>query len=135
MGLALWPDDEREQLRSVFEELLRTKKEEPFICRDAAGAAVGFINMSTRTDYVEGTESSPVGYIEGIFVKEAFRGRGVGRALVRFADHWTKQKGYRQLASDAELDNVDSHHFHAAVGFRESGRIVTYVKDVGEGAD
>ena len=133
MGLALWPDNDRDELRATFEEMLRTEKEEPFICRDSNGVAVAFVNLSTRTDYVEGTVSSPVGYIEGIFVRPELRGRGVGRTLVRFAEQWTKQKGYPQLASDAELHNVDSHRFHTAVGFREAGRNVTFVRDVDDG--
>jgi aminoglycoside 6'-N-acetyltransferase I len=135
MGLELWPDHPEGELRAIFRELMASPKEEDFIGRTPDGNAVGFLNLSTRTDYVEGTETSPVGYIEGIFVKEHLRKSGVGRAMVSFAERWAAAKGYTELASDAELDNVDSHRFHASVGFREGGRIVAFVKDVGPGTD
>ncbi len=131
MALELWPDYEPGEMKAILEGLTKDPKEEPFICRLPDGSPAGFIDLSTRTDYVEGTKSSPVGYIEGIYVQPSLRGRGVGRALVDFAGRWASAKGFTELASDAELANTDSHKFHAAVGFTEGGRIVAFVKDVG----
>jgi aminoglycoside 6'-N-acetyltransferase I len=130
MALELWPDYEPEELRAILEGLIPDNKQEPFICRLADGSPAGFLDLSTRTDYVEGTETSPVGYVEGIFVKEELRGTGIGRKLVEFAERWASDKGYTQLASDAELDNTDSHEFHKSVGFDEAGRIVAFVKNL-----
>ncbi len=42
---------------------------------------LGFIEGSIRTDYVNGTESSPVGFIEGIYVVPAGRRKGGARQL------------------------------------------------------
>ena len=128
MALELWPEYEPDELRAILEGLLPDNKQEPFICRLPDGSPAGFLDLSTRTDYVEGTETSPVGYIEGIFVQEHLRGQGIGRALVEFAERWAAEKGFAELASDAELDNTDSHNFHRSVGFREGGRIVAFVK-------
>jgi aminoglycoside 6'-N-acetyltransferase I len=130
MALELWPDYEPDELRAILEELIPDDKQEPFICRLADGSPAGFLDLSTRTDYVEGTEKSPVGYIEGIFVQKNLRGHGIGRALVEFAERWAAGKGYTQLASDAELDNTDSHEFHKSVGFEEAGRVVAFVKNL-----
>ncbi len=128
MALQLWPDYEPDELRAILEGLIPDAKQEPFICRLADGSPAGFLDLSTRTDYVEGTKSSPVGYIEGIFVQEQLRGQGIGRALVEFAEDWAAEKGFTELASDAELDNTDSHEFHKSVGFEEAGRIIAFVK-------
>ena len=135
MALQLWPDYEPDELKAILEGLLPDNKQEPFICRLADGTPAGFLDLSTRTDYVEGTQSSPVGYIEGIFVQEELRGLGVGRALVEFAEKWAAAKGFTELASDAELENVDSHAFHRSVGFEEGGRIVAFVKQLVKNPD
>ena len=37
----------------------------------------GFAQCQLRHDYVEGTDSSPVGYLEGIFVTERYRHKGI----------------------------------------------------------
>ena len=35
---------------------------------------IGFAQCTLRNDYVEGSSSSPVGYLEGIYVKDEYRG-------------------------------------------------------------
>ena len=39
----------------------------------------GFAQCGLRFDYVEGTDSSPVGYLEGIFVLEEYKKRGYAK--------------------------------------------------------
>ena len=89
---------------------------------------VGFAEISIRRDHVEGTASAPVPYLEGWFVKEASRGQGIGRALMDFVEEWARGRGYTELASDAEVDNDKSIRLHGALGFRETGRSVHFVK-------
>ena len=90
----------------------------------------GFAEVSVRSDHVEGTACSPVAYLEGWFVRPAHRGHGVGRALINFAEQWAISKGFPELASDAELENSRSIALHAALGFREVGRNVHFVKSL-----
>ena len=75
-----------------------------------------------RNDYVEGTDSSPVGYLEGVFVSDDCRRKGYASELVAECEKWAKEKGCTEFASDCELDNVDSVTFHAALGFEEANR-------------
>ena len=81
-----------------------------------------------RSDHVEGTASSPVPYLEGWYVRAAYRGHGVGRALLSFIEQWAVSRGYAELASDAELQNDHGIRLHAMLGFREAGRSVHFVK-------
>ena len=91
----------------------------------------GFIHVSLRRDYVEGTDGSPVGYIEGIYVKVHYRKKGIALLLINEAANWCRQNNITELASDTELDNSTSQRFHEAVGFKEVNRIVCYVKKIG----
>ena len=86
--------------------------------------------MDLRHDYVEGTESRPVGYLEGIYVREEYRNRGYAGELLAECEKWAKQKGCSEFASDCELNNDASLQFHMRVGFTEANRIICFTKRI-----
>lgn len=90
---------------------------------------VGLIEVSLR-DYAEGCTHSPVGYIEGWFVEEAYRRQGIGRVLMNAAENWAREKGCTQLASDAELSNATSIDAHKRMGFKRYNMLVHFIKDI-----
>jgi aminoglycoside 6'-N-acetyltransferase I len=90
--------------------------------------AVGFAQCQLRHDYVEGTDSSPVGYLEGIYVADGYRKQGIAKALLKACENWAKTKGCSEFASDCELSNLQSLHFHLSMGFEEANRIVCFTK-------
>ena len=92
------------------------------------GVAVGFAQCNLRHDYVEGTGSSPVGYLEGIFVKEGYRKNGYARELLSACEQWAKEQGCSEFASDCELNNCESLLFHLETGFTEANRIICFKK-------
>ena len=73
-----------------------------------------------------------LGNVEGWYVEPDLRGKGIGRALIARAEAWAKQMGFTELASDAELENEESIRAHGALGFRETFRLVHFVKSLGE---
>lgn len=42
---------------------------------------------------VEGTSTNPVGYLEGIFVKKAYRKNGIAKELLNACLKWAKEQG------------------------------------------
>ena len=94
------------------------------------GAPIGFAQCQLRHDYVEGTNSSPVGYLEGIFVTESHRRRGYAKLLLAACQVWAKEKGCREFASDCELVNEESLRFHLKMGFEEANRIICFTKQL-----
>ena len=96
----------------------------------AEGRFVGVALCSLRHDYVEGCGTSPVGYLEGVSVQEAFRHRGIARKLVSECEQWAREKGCREFASDCELTNTASLDFHLSVGFQEENRIICFRKTI-----
>lgn len=91
---------------------------------------IGVALCCLRRDYVEGCETSPVGYPEGVSVKEAYRNQGVARRLVEECEQWAGEKGCREFAGDCELVNKDNLKFHMALGFEEANRIVCFRKEL-----
>ena len=92
----------------------------------AGGSAVGFVEASKRVDYVNGTSSSPVAFLEGLYVVPASRRQGVARVLVESVVKWALAEGCSELASDSLLDNSAAHAAHRSLGFEETERVVYF---------
>jgi len=128
MQLTLWPDVDYslEELKEHQGTLL--EQGHAFIAFDGE-VPVGFAEVSLRP-YAEGCKSSPVAFLEGWFVKERARGRGIGRALVQRVEQWGLEQGCTELGSDTLLEWEGSHRAHAQVGFEEVERLVVFRKSL-----
>lgn len=104
-----------------------------FIAYDEAGEALGFAEVSIRKDYVNGCRHRPALYLEGIYVRPVFRGRGAARAICLAAEQWGIEKGCREFASDVYIDDHSSLAAHAGLGFEESERVVYFSKKLEAG--
>ena len=129
LALKLWLDHSRDEMAADFAPLLAAEDAVVFGWREK-GRWEAFAQCQLRHDYVEGCDTSPVGYLEGIFVREPYRGQGVAKALLGRCEAWAREKGCREFASDCEIDNVGSLHFHLGTGFQEAGRIICFVKQL-----
>lgn len=127
MAAAMWNSHTPDELTAEFTELLSNPEAAVFICT-ANGSAVGFAQCQLRHDYVEGTRTSPVGYLEGIFVHESFRRQGRAKALLTRCEQWARSMGCIEFASDCELTNADSLKFHLRMGFEEANRIICFTR-------
>lgn len=116
-----------QELQDDFCDLLCNEQAAVFILY-VDDKAVGFAQCQLRNDYVEGTSSNPVGYLEGIFVSEDYRKRGFARKLLAKCEEWAAQQGCTEFASDCELENDTSLAFHLATGFTEANRVICFTK-------
>ncbi|GAB1541630.1 hypothetical protein NUACC21_43020 [Scytonema sp. NUACC21] len=130
MALKLWSNDSVEEMQMSLLEILTSERCESFLARNHDGEAIGFMNLSLRSDYVPGATHSPVAYVEGIYVKDEYRKLGVGKSLIKYAEEWALEHGCAELASDALVENQESYEFHTHVGFQEVERIVTFIKQL-----
>lgn len=125
----LWPHHPRsEHLAEMAGFLASPERFAQFIEYDHAGNALGFAEVALRSDYVNGTNSSPVAFLEGIYVVPQARRQGIARKLVAEAERWARGIGCSEFASDALLENTRSHAMHVALGFNESERVVFFKK-------
>jgi aminoglycoside 6'-N-acetyltransferase I len=123
----LWPDVEPEDLLKEMDRILNDPMTPIFVAERPGGRLGGFIETGTRK-YAEGCETSPVGYIEGWYVDEDLRSLGVGKALVEVAEHWARQQGMKEMASDTWLENEGSIVVHLKLGYEEVERSVHFAK-------
>ena len=129
LAVQMWASHTVEDLSNVFSSLMESDNNALFLLI-INGTIEGFAQCGLRRDYVEGTDSSPVGYLEGIFVKEEYRKRGVARDMLEACQKWAKEQGCAEFASDCQLDNEDSLKFHIKMGFVEANRIICFTKQL-----
>jgi aminoglycoside 6'-N-acetyltransferase I len=128
---ALWPDtpisEHREEMRQMFR---RPTQFAAFVARGIDEQPLAFAEASLRSDYVDGTSTSPVVFLEGIYVTPEQRRRGIARQLVETVCRWGRELGCREFASNALAENAASQEFHRAAGFRETERVVFYLREL-----
>ena len=124
---ALWPDgadDEHEMEMAAF--VAAPERYGQFMACADDGRPIGLAEVSLRSDYVNGTESSPVAFLEGLFVEASSRRQGVARALLLSVGAWARARGCAELASDTPLENTLSQAVHRQLGFAETERVVYF---------
>jgi aminoglycoside 6'-N-acetyltransferase I len=95
---------------------------------DGDDALTGFLQVGLRS-HADGCDIvRPVGFVEGWFVHESFRNRGVGRELMRAAEQWARMQGCLEIASDTWVDDERSQRAHEALGFEVVDRCVHFRK-------
>jgi aminoglycoside 6'-N-acetyltransferase I len=102
-----------------------------FLAEDGEARPLGFLELSIRA-FSDG-DSMPVPHVEGWYVEAAARRRGIGRALMIAAEDWARARGFTELASDTELQNVASLKAHGGCGFEEVERLIKLRKSLAGG--
>ncbi|MXQ12939.1 aminoglycoside 6'-N-acetyltransferase [Microvirga makkahensis] len=127
----MWPDTSRPDHVAEAEAILADPEQSvAFLAHDSQGAAVAFAEAVLRHDYVNGCVTSPVAFLEGIYVRPSHRRQGIARLLVQAVESWAEGLGCAELASDVEIHNGTSQTMHLAVGFEETERVVYYRKSL-----
>lgn len=101
-----------------------------YVAYAAHGEPTGFVEATVRGDPVNGASASPCAFLEGLYVRPPFRRQGVARALVARVEAWAAARGWRELASDALLDNADGQSAHLALGFVATERVAFFLKSL-----
>lgn len=127
LALVMWNKHSVHDLIDEFSKKMAEGKTQ-FFLKYENGEPVSFAQCQLRYDYVEGTKTSPVGYLEGIFVKQEYRRKGYAKELLRACEAWAKGKGCTEFASDCEINNEESLRFHISMGFTEANRIICFTK-------
>jgi len=128
---ALWPESSLAAHAQELAEMLGSGEAWGFLAEAADGAAAGFAEVAIRK-YANGCTTRPVPFLEGIWVRAEFRRRGVGARLIAHVGAFAAARGFRELGSDAELDNRISHAAHRGWGFTETERVVYFRKALNE---
>ncbi len=127
-GLAsrMWEHDPA-ALAEEFAALTSSPEAACFLAFDGE-QPIGFAQCQLRRDYVEGCDTSPVGFLEGIYVEDSHRHSGMAHSLLAACEDWARCMGCTEFASDCEIDNHASLAWHLKAGFEEVNRTIWFAK-------
>ena len=133
MCALLWPDSPAEDHLAELSPILSTGRYGTlptaiFVSQNDDGPLTGFLHASLRS-HADGCDVAHlVGFVEGWFVHEPFRKRGIGSALMRAAEEWARTQGCHEIASDTWINDQISIDAHQALGFEIVDRCVHFRK-------
>src|SRR6202041_2014933 len=135
MRHALWPDSSVEHHEGELAPILAGKPPGVmpltyFVAEDASGEVVGFVEVGLRSTADGCDWARAVGYIEGWYVTESHRRRGVGAQLVAAAENWAREQGCTEMASDTQVDNTQSLQAHLRLGYEIAERSILFRKSL-----
>ena len=131
--VALWPKASAAEHARELTEILEGRPVTTLpliilVAETGDGKLAGFLEADLRS-HADGCEPSrPVGYVEGWYVAEDHRKKGIGKQLLAAAEDWARSHGCREIASDTWIDNDVSQRVHETLGYEVVDRCVHYRK-------
>jgi aminoglycoside 6'-N-acetyltransferase I len=130
---ALWPNASAEEHARELTLILEGKPPVTLpliilVAETSNQTVAGFLEVDLRSHADGCNPSRPVGYIEGWYVAEMHRHKGIGRKLLAAAESWARSQGCVEIASDTWIDNEVSQRVHEALGYEVVDRCVHYRK-------
>jgi aminoglycoside 6'-N-acetyltransferase I len=128
LRMALWPDSDPAKEAGEIAHFLAVPPRPllpalhaAFVCARPDGGLCGLVEVSIKQS-APGCQTDRIGYLEAWYVEPAWRGQGLGRALVEQAEAWAWAAGCREMASDTDPSYPLSPGAHAALGYQEVER-------------
>jgi aminoglycoside 6'-N-acetyltransferase I len=127
MRVTFWPNSTESEAKEGIG--MPSSEGVTFVVERDNGGLAGFAEVDLRK-WAEGCCSSPVPYLEGIWVDDVFRRMGLATLLIQEVESWCRSRGFLELGSDCEVSNTLSRSFHESAGFEEVQRNISFRKDL-----
>ena len=130
---ALWPEGPVEEHCRELEAILSgnppgTLPLVVFVAEASDKSLLGFLEVGLRSHADSCDPARPVGYVEGWYVTDAHRNRGIGKQLLVAAEDWARSQGCTEMASDTQLGNELSLLVHQSLGYEIVERAILFRK-------
>ncbi len=123
-GWASIPESEKGELNKqewtthmleVFENIRKRETSKIFVATDQDQVLLGYLFVGEGTYWITGQRC---GYVYDIFVKQEFRGKGIGALLLEKAEEYSKEKGYSNIRLMVFADNEAATRLYRKMGYR-----------------
>ncbi len=112
------PDADPEPYRPAYDALVNDPDAAPFVAI-ADGEVAGFIGFRFRRRLNHATFE---GWISDLVVREGFRGRGIGRALLAAVIAEWRLRGSHRMELEVAYERTAARALYAAAGFVDQGK-------------
>ena len=102
------------------------KGREKVFVAEVNGIVAGYIHAEKyQTLYFE-----PMINIQGLAVSSEFRRRGIGRMLLKRAEHWANEVGIHKIRLNSGASRKEAHSFYRAMGYSNEKGQIRFIKDI-----
>lgn len=116
-----------EAAETFLRERIERDESVVFVAEDPDGALIGFVQLFPTW----ASTTTPPGrlwLLNDLFVGEAARRRGVGRALMERAERLAQESGAVGLTLSTAIDNLRAHRLYESIAYRRDTRFFTYTR-------
>jgi ribosomal protein S18 acetylase RimI-like enzyme len=99
----------------MYDGLLRKVTGRLFVAENEGHDFVGYVWIGEDNNMMTGLKS---GFIYDIFVKEEYRGKGIGKTLLEKAESYCKEKGYSKILLMVAVNNSAAMNLYDRMGFK-----------------
>ena len=109
----------RETMAAIHADIERTLREAPpgdhfFVSEDPSEQCTGFLHLQVQRDFFSGTRAC---HVSDLAVAPEYEGRGIGRALLAYAETWAKRSRCKLLTLAVFPGNTRAHALYEFNGF------------------
>ena len=116
----------RDEIEGRMTMLLPSADHGVFVAEGDGREIVGWVHIMRRPLLIAGGTAE----IGGLVVDERYRRKGVGKALIREAEHWASSRGYTTLVVRSNVLRHGAHGFYQSQGYRETKTQKVFVKQL-----
>jgi len=103
------------QILEVFEKFSKRETDRIFVAEDESHAFLGYLWIGEGSNMMTGLKH---GYVYDVFVKEEYRGRGIGRILLEKAESYCREKRYSRILLMVSVGNQAAISLYDNMGFK-----------------
>ncbi len=96
------------------------------LAAETQGRVVGLLHAFARP----AIENPREAVVQAIVVDAAFRGAGVGKALMAAAERWGREQGCPSVVLSSNITRAPAHAFYKALGYRVAATSYVLRKDL-----
>lgn len=101
-----------ETLQSQLTRILKDSRNQIFVA-EAENKVVGYVQLeSYETLYF-----APLINIMGLAVLSDYQHKGIGKALMEYAENWGKKNGFHGVRVNSGNDRKEAHKFYQKIGY------------------
>jgi len=124
---SLWNNTQKnsvEVFKHTFSEALKNKDFIKLFLIEYENKIIGFANlMIIFSVWAHGKAI----IIDDLFIREAYRRKGIGREVLEYIEQYAKENGYNRLQFQSELTNHTALEFYTSIGY-SSTKMHFYIK-------
>ncbi len=103
-----------EEVACRLAELIQQSNDAVWVAARPDSNVVGWIHIAVQRSLLH----EPVLMVEGLVINQSYRGMGIGRRLLTYAEQWGEARGCEAVCVKSNAVRAEAHQFYEHLGYR-----------------